>query len=236
MVLYVFLMLFLIVADQITKRVIDFTMEYQSTITVIDNFFSLFYVRNTGSAFSLFADKPWGISALSIISAVMGVMVIILMGIACRKQLKLLGLAFCLIASGAFGNLIDRLYWKYVIDFLRFDFGNYTFPIFNFADICAVVGTIILMGIIIFGSKYFDAFWGSSDKKKEKKEKVRKAAVAVAGKSEEKTDNEPVAEVTAQDTADDFEDDPEELHERPAVRTVSLQLDPDNLPDRYDKD
>ena len=239
MAMYVFLMLFLVVADQITKRVIDFTMEYQSTITVIDNFFSLFYVRNTGSAFSLLADKPWGITALSVISAVMGIMVIILMGIACKKQLKLLGFAFCLIASGAFGNLIDRLYWKYVIDFLRFDFGDYTFPIFNFADICAVVGTIILMSIIIFGSKYFDTFWGSSDKKKEKKEKKEKKtakAEAAAAKNEVKTEDEQKDEAAEQEAVAYLDDGHEELNERPAVRTVSLQFDPDSLTEQDDED
>lgn len=234
MVLYVFLMLFLIAADQITKRVIDFTMEYQSTIPIVDNFFSLYYVRNTGSAFSLLADKPWGISVLSIISTVMGILVVILMGIACKKQLKLLSFAFCLIASGAFGNLIDRVYWKYVIDFLRFDFGDYTFPIFNFADICAVVGTIILMCIIIFGAKYFDAFWGSSDKNKEKK--ARKAEAAVEHKSEEEPAGDPDVEVTAQDNSDEFDEENEKLPERPAVRTVNLQLDSGILTDEDDED
>ena len=102
----------------------------------------------------------------------MGGLVLVLMGIACKKQLKLLGFAFSLIAAGAFGNLIDRVYWKYVIDYLRFDFGEYTFPIFNLADICAVLGTFILMGIIIFGAKYFDSFWGSS--RQEEKEGQRK--------------------------------------------------------------
>jgi signal peptidase II len=164
MVMYVFLLFFLVVADQLVKKVIDFSMAYGSTIPVIENFFSLHYVRNTGSAFSLFADKEWGITVLTIISAVLGGLVVIFMGIACAKRLKLLGLAFCLIASGAFGNLIDRVQLKYVIDYLRFDFGSYTFPIFNLADICAVLGTLILMGIIIFGQKYFDDFWGNSKK------------------------------------------------------------------------
>ncbi|MBE7070369.1 MAG: signal peptidase II [Ruminococcaceae bacterium] len=173
MVMFVFLMFFLVVADQLIKKAIDFSMEYGSTIPVIENFFSLHYVRNTGSAFSFLADKPWGITALSIISAVLGGLVVIFMGVACAKHLKLLGFAFCLISAGAFGNLIDRVQLKYVIDYLRFDFGSYTFPIFNLADICAVVGTFILMGIIIFGQKYFDDFWGSSSKKKEeKKEKA----------------------------------------------------------------
>ena len=169
MVMYVFLLFFLVVADQLVKKVIDFSMAYGSTIPVIENFFSLHYVRNTGSAFSLFADKEWGITVLTIISAVLGGLVVIFMGIACAKRLKLLGLAFCLIASGAFGNLIDRVQLKYVIDYLRFDFGSYTFPIFNLADICAVLGTMILMGIIIFGQKYFDDFWGPSSKKPAKK-------------------------------------------------------------------
>jgi len=174
MVMYVFLLFFLVVADQLVKKVIDFSMAYGSTIPVIENFFSLHYVRNTGSAFSLFADKSWGITVLTIISAVLGGLVVIFMGIACAKRLKLLGMAFCLIASGAFGNLIDRVQLKYVIDYLRFDFGSYTFPIFNLADVCAVLGTMILMGIIIFGKTYFDDFWSSSPKKPAKK-KISKA-------------------------------------------------------------
>ena len=193
MVIFVFMMLFLVIADQLIKRYIVFSMEYQSSIPVIDNFFSLHYVRNTGSAFSFLADKPWGVKALSYISAILGGLVVILMGVACAKRLKMLAFAFCLIASGAFGNLIDRVYHKYVIDYLRFDFGDYTFPIFNFADICAVVGTFILMMIILFGHKYFDAFWGSSDKKKVKKAKV-KAEQKIAVPEEKETEKEPEEE------------------------------------------
>ncbi len=214
MVMFVFLMLFLVIADQIVKRVIDFYMEYQSTIPVIENFFSLHYVRNTGSAFSFLADKEWGITVLTAISAVLGVLVIVLMGLACKKNLKLLGFAFCLIASGAFGNLIDRAYWKYVIDYLRFDFGNYTFPIFNLADICAVVGTFILLGIIIFGAKYFDAFWGSSSGKKAKKEKKEKKEKAEKTeepeKTEEESDDTSVKEADAEEENEAEDDDASE--------------------------
>ena len=104
MVMYIFLLFFLVVADQMVKKVIDFSMAYGENIPVIEKFFSLHYVRNTGSAFSLFADKSWGITVLTIISAVLGGIVVIFMGIACAKRLKLLGMAFCLIASGAFGK------------------------------------------------------------------------------------------------------------------------------------
>ena len=237
MVLYIFLMLFLVVADQIVKRAIDFTMEYQSSVPIIENFFSLYYVRNTGSAFSLLADKEWGITALSVISSVMGVFVLVLMGIACKKQLKLLGFAFSLIAAGAFGNLIDRVYWKYVIDYLRFDFGDYTFPIFNLADICAVVGTIILMCIIIFGAKYFDTFWGSSDKKK-KKEKAEKAEKTVD--TEEKEEKKEEAEETVQDDQEQPHEEPEEedeaVPEKDGVRSAPLFLSSGDFTDQDDED
>ncbi len=235
MVLYVFLMLFLVVADQIVKRAIDFTMEYQSTVPVIDNFFSLYYVRNTGSAFSFLADKEWGITALTAISSVMGVLVIVLMGIACKKHLKLLGFAFCLIASGAFGNLIDRVYWKYVIDYLRFDFGNYTFPIFNLADICAVLGTAILMGIIIFGAKYFDAFWGSSDKKDKKAKKAKAVKIEEPEEKEEQEETEEHEEA-AEEAGEDFEEEPEALPERAPVRSAQISFRPGNIIEHDDED
>lgn len=190
MMIFVFMMLFLVIADQLIKRYIVFSMDYQSSVPLIENFFSLHYVRNTGSAFSFLADKAWGVKALSYISAILGGLVVILMGVACAKRLKMLAFAFCLIASGAFGNLIDRVYHKYVIDYLRFDFGDYTFPIFNFADICAVIGTFILMLIILFGHKYFDAFWGSSDKKKAKKAKKAKVKADKENSVPEETETE----------------------------------------------
>lgn len=223
MVLYVFLMLFLVVADQISKRAIVFSMKLDAEIPVIDNFFSLHYVINKGSAFSFLADKEWGISALTAISAVMGALVVVLMGVACKKHLKLLGFAFCLIASGAFGNLIDRVYHKYVIDFLRFDFGDYTFPIFNFADICAVVGTVILMGIIIFGAKYFDAFWGPSNKKK--KEKAEKAVESETSVKEEE-----------KESAGTFDEEPEDEPKRAPVRSAPLSLIAGDLTEQDDED
>ena len=225
MVMYVFLLFFLVVADQLVKKVIDFNMAYGENIPVIENFFSLHYVRNTGSAFSLFADKEWGITVLTIISAVLGGLVVIFMGIACAKRLKLLGLAFCLIASGAFGNLIDRVQLKYVIDYLRFDFGSYTFPIFNLADICAVLGTAFLMGIIIFGKTYFDDFWGSSQKKPAKK-KISKAELYgfVPNIDDKIKSDDKIGEAEGQEEADEPEEADEETPSIPyKVRSADIK-------------
>ena len=165
-VLFSIAFIVLVAIDQIVKQIIVKNIKGSGPVTVISNFFYLHYAENTGSAFSLFADKPWGIYFLSVVSLILGVGIFVLMIIAARNSMKLLSLAFCLLSAGAIGNLIDRFRLKYVVDFLRFDFGSYTFPIFNFADMCAVVGTILIICIIVFGSKYFESFWNIIVKRK----------------------------------------------------------------------
>jgi signal peptidase II len=167
---FIFLFILLVTVDQFLKKLIDTEMDYYGQKVIIPDFFSLYYVRNTGSAFSLFADKPWGIYFLSGVSILLGVVIFVFMIKSSVRGFKLISLAFCLLTSGAVGNLIDRIAYRYVIDFLRFDFGSYTFPIFNFADICAVLGTILLICVIIFDSKTFEMFWNLVFGKKEKKE------------------------------------------------------------------
>ena len=168
LVFYIFLSILLITIDQFIKKVVVENIGLYEQIDIIKGFFSLYHCRNTGSAFSLLADKAWGIYFLSGISLLLGVVIFVFMIIASRKGMKLISLAFCLLSSGAFGNLVDRFLLRYVVDYLRFDFGSYTFPIFSFADICAVVGTILLICIIIFASKSFEEFWNLLFKKKVK--------------------------------------------------------------------
>ena len=158
---FAFLTIFLIIADQFIKRAVTFNMDLYQKIDVIPGFFSLFYCVNTGSAFSFLADKPWGIYVLSGVSLLIGTVIFLLMFVAVHNRLMAMSVSLCLIAGGAYGNLIDRFALKYVIDFLRFDFGTYTFPIFNFADICAVVGTILFVLVILFGKNEFDSFWNA---------------------------------------------------------------------------
>ena len=169
-VLYAFLAIILITADQLFKLMTVNEIKPYGQVIIIENFFSLHYAENTGSAFSMFADKPWGIYFLSGVSLVLGLVIMILMFIAARRSMHMISLAFCLLFSGAVGNLIDRVRLRYVVDYIRFDFGTYTFPIFNFADMCAVIGTILLIFIIIFKSRYFEKFWSIIFKTKKKAE------------------------------------------------------------------
>ena len=163
--------LLLVVADQISKSAVTRELEYNGKKTVIDGFFSLHHVHNTGSAFSFLADKDWGIYVLSGVSVIFGIILLGLMVFAILHEHSKIGVCLGMIAAGAIGNLCDRFTLHYVIDFLRFDFGSYTFPIFNVADCYAVVGTILLILCILFDSKEFDAFCDDLFHKKAKEAK-----------------------------------------------------------------
>ena len=157
--------------DQITKNIIVKNFEIYQQKNIIPGFFSFYYTRNTGSAFSFLADKAWGIYVLTAISFTMSIALYIVLLRAIKLKDKLTAFAFTLFIAGAVGNLIDRALYRSVVDFIRFDFGSYTFPIFNIADICAVCATGLLIGLLLFGKDKIEVLMDSFSKK-EKKEEV----------------------------------------------------------------
>ncbi|MBO4636427.1 MAG: signal peptidase II [Clostridiales bacterium] len=158
-ILFTVLAAALVALDQITKYMVTVSFEIWEQRDLIKGFLSLYYVRNTGSAFSFLADKSWGIHVLTWISLVMGIAIYYVMLKAVKVSNVLLSTALMLLFAGAVGNLIDRAVYRSVVDFIRFDFGSYTFPIFNVADICAVVGTGLVIFALIFKNKNSDAVW-----------------------------------------------------------------------------
>jgi len=135
------------VFDQITKVWISANLQFptywpeQGAITVIENFFYLVHVGNTGAAWSLFAGQS---SLLAVLAAAT------LVGIFfSRHHLRLRApqtqLAFGLLCGGIVGNFADRLIHGHVIDFLDFRFGNYTYPTFNIADSGICVGVLLYL-------------------------------------------------------------------------------------------
>ncbi len=143
----------LIIIDQVTKVVVLTNLKIQGTeIPVIGNFFAITLVFNKGAA--------WGIGdsytiILALISLVAGLVAIWYAGKNDFSKKKLYSISLCLIVAGAFGNLIDRTLTVFkvldgVIDFLSFNFGSYEFPVFNVADMCLVIGVILLVIDIIF--------------------------------------------------------------------------------------
>ncbi len=154
--------------DQLTKWLVVNYIKPQGTVNLIiingKEWLNLTYQENTGAAFSILRDKQIFLIVLTSI-IILGVIILML-----TKQIKNKSYiwSFSLIIAGGIGNLIDRICYKYVVDFI--DVRIIKFAVFNFADICAVVGTISLM-----------IFYIINETKKSKAEK-KKAL-------EEKTDN-----------------------------------------------
>ena len=129
--------------DIISKRlVINFLIENES-FKIIDNFFSLTYVKNTGVAFSMIEGYVWLIIIATIIILFM-LFKYIKEGISNNCEL----VSYGFIIGGAVGNLVDRIFYGYVVDFFDFNIFGYQAPIFNIADIFIVVGVLML---ILFG-------------------------------------------------------------------------------------
>jgi signal peptidase II len=149
------LMCFLIIIDQLVKgwTQTQFQMEGQS-ITVIDGFFNLTYVKNTGAAFGM------GGKAEPVLRAIMFLAVptffsfwVLFMLFKSIKGTFHMSLAYALILAGAIGNLIDRFYLGYVVDMFHFYFRGYHFYVFNIADSCISIAAGILIGDMIWQAR-----------------------------------------------------------------------------------
>jgi signal peptidase II len=136
-----FLFISLIVAlDQITKFFVRLKLKPAVNIDYIKGYFSLTYVENRGAAFGIFHDKKWMLVGVTAI-----VIIFMLVYLGRHKNMgKWMKLSFILIIAGAIGNLIDRIYLSYVVDFIHFYVKNHDLPVFNFADMSVVSGTILL--------------------------------------------------------------------------------------------
>ncbi len=148
-----FLIIFLVILDQYFKYLISQNIDVGQVNPIIEGFFSLTNVRNTGGAFSLLAEQDWGIILLSAISGIVSIVLIVILYRLRGKNYEWIRLAIALVAGGTIGNMIDRIRLRSVLDFLMFRFGSYTFPIFNFADMCIVVGSILLTVLIFFDKR-----------------------------------------------------------------------------------
>ncbi|MDW7651286.1 MAG: signal peptidase II [Bacillota bacterium] len=126
-----------LLADQTTKLLIIRTMSPHESIPVILNVFHITYIRNFGAAFGILAHRT-GFFVLITVAVVLFILFFLHQ---LPKEHKLLRIALALQLGGALGNLLDRLRFGYVVDFLDFRF----WPVFNIADIAIVVGIGLLI-------------------------------------------------------------------------------------------
>lgn len=134
--------------DQLTKIWAVAELAGQRAIEVIPGVFELEYTENTGVAFSMLENQRWLFIPFSML--ITGFFLLLLLRSPLKKYWWFNGICV-LILSGAIGNLIDRIVYGYVVDFLSFCLID--FPIFNVADCYVVIGAIGLFAAVIFGMK-----------------------------------------------------------------------------------
>lgn len=127
--------------DQIIKIIVINYLSLNISTPVISNFFSLTYVQNEGAAFSTFLGGRIFLILVSLFS----LFFIYYYFIKNQKMTKFKIFLNSLLIGGVLGNMIDRIFRGYVVDYLDFSLLEYHFPIFNFADICIVISCFILL-------------------------------------------------------------------------------------------
>jgi len=135
-----------LILDYITKIWALDTLKGKPDITIIKEFFDFSYLENRGAAFGIFQGRVYLLAAVTLI--IIGVFFFYYLRT--KKKTLLFTVSTALILTGALGNLIDRLRYGFVVDFISWHWKDaYYFPTFNVADICITIGTGLLVIYIL---------------------------------------------------------------------------------------
>ncbi len=172
---YIFVFTILgILVDQITKFLIRFAFQFSSCVNclkdmvltggqimgldvianrgieIIPNFFYIICVKNTGGAWGLFSNNVLFLTFISLF-----VLVLLFSFLVKEEKYTKINIAYySLLFSGIMGNFIDRFFNGYVTDFLNFYLFGYDYPVFNIADICIVLGMMLMVIDLVRGELY----------------------------------------------------------------------------------
>jgi len=136
----------IILLDQATKWVIVGTLRLGQGLPVVPGFFDLVFVLNPGAAFSFLATLPDSVrNPFFITISVTAVILILVYRTRHLQQHELASLSLALVLGGAIGNLIDRLRYGMVVDFLLVHVYEYHWPAFNVADSAISVGVTLMV-------------------------------------------------------------------------------------------
>ena len=131
-------MLLVIALDHLTKWAVMRWMEVGESLSVVPGFLSISSVRNQGAAWGILPGYRWILLAIAAL----------MLGLLIQQRRELFGkgwpgkTAFCLLVGGIVGNVIDRVAWGHVVDFIHWH-GWFDFPVFNVADSAICVGAFL---------------------------------------------------------------------------------------------
>ena len=136
---YILSIIFLLI-DIFTKQLVKNTLNLYDSIPIIPNFFSITYVINDGAAFSILKGELWLFIILGF------VLLFFIFYYLQKEKLNIYKtIYYSLLIAGVLGNLLDRMLYKGVIDFLDFTIFSYNAPIFNLADTFIVISVILIV-------------------------------------------------------------------------------------------
>ena len=136
----------LILLDQGTKLWALGSLKPIHNMTLVEGFMDLTFVENRGVAFGMFSGQRWFILVLTVV--IVGILVYFYRTLPAKKEYTPVRASLILVLAGAIGNIIDRVFRGYVVDFFEFTF--FDWPVFNVADIYVVVGVILMLFLILF--------------------------------------------------------------------------------------
>ena len=134
------------IADQVSKALVVTALEPGESFNVLSDFVRIWYVQNTGAAFSLFPGAIWLFLPVTLLALVM----IGYFFRSFRGRGPAIHIVLGVILGGTLGNLTDRLRLGYVVDFISVGIGEWRFPTFNVADSAVVVGIGLLVAYLTF--------------------------------------------------------------------------------------
>ena len=142
------------VVDQVIKIFVINNLQPIKSVTVIDNLLTFTYVENKGMAFGMLANQRWIFIALTSIV----ILALVIAVFKLKNQSRLFYISAALLIGGGIGNLIDRILYGYVVDYIALSFFP---PVCNFADYCVTAGVIIFLVYLFFFTDFL-----KSDKEK----------------------------------------------------------------------
>ena len=147
--------LVILLLDQWTKYEVQQRLYLRQTVEVIHGFFNLIHIRNTGGAFGIFGGDKGGLGSLFfVVVSLIAIGSILFFFLKVKEDEKTLSLSLSLVLSGAIGNLIDRLMYGEVVDFLDFHLFSYHWPAFNIADSAITLGIgLMALELLILDKK-----------------------------------------------------------------------------------
>lgn|SRR5574344_97995 len=139
----------ILLIDQFIKFFIVSNIKLNDYKFIIKNFFYLTYTKNTGAAWSILENNILFLIIITIIAIIF----IYYFFIKDKKLTKFEIITYSILMGGILGNFFDRIFYGYVIDYIGIIFGQYYYPIFNFADSCIVISCCLIILNNIRGEK-----------------------------------------------------------------------------------